>query len=118
METANEYTLDFLPTALNDMTEIISSFVMLGSKQGAIRIKNKMNKAAEQILMFPFSGISVPDPKLSKLGFRMIVVEKYLMFYYLMFYKVFEDEKKITFYRVLNGKTNYPALMNRLYNKE
>ena len=95
------------------MTEIISSFVMLGSKQGAIRIKNKMNKAAEQILMFPFSGISVPDPKLSKLGFRMIVVEKYLMFY-----KVFEDEKKITFYRVLNGKTNYPALMNRLYNKE
>ncbi len=113
METANEYTLDFLPTALNDMTEIISSFVMLGSKQGAIRIKNKMNKAAEQILMFPFSGISVPDPKLSKLGFRMIVVEKYLMFY-----KVFEDEKKITFYRVLNGKTNYPALMNRLYNKE
>ena len=63
--------------------------------------------------MFPFSGISVPDPKLSKLGFRMIVVEKYLMFY-----KVFEDEKKITFYRVLNGKTNYPALMNRLYNKE
>lgn len=113
METANEYTLDFLPTALNDMTEIISSFVMLGSKQGAIRIKNKMNKAAEQILMFPFSGISVPDPKLSKLGFRMIVVEKYLIFY-----KVFEDEKKITFYRVLNGKTNYPALMNRLYNKE
>lgn len=113
MKTANEYTLDFLPTALNDMTEIISSFVMLGSKQGAIRIKNKMNKAAEQILMFPFSGISVPDPKLSKLGFRMIVVEKYLMFY-----KVFEDEKKITFYRVLNGKTNYPALMNRLYNKE
>ena len=113
METANEYTLDFLPTALNDMTEIISSFVMLGSKQGAIRIKNKMNKAAEQILMFPFSGISGPDPKLSKLGFRMIVVEKYLMFY-----KVFEDEKKITFYRVLNGKTNYPALMNRLYNKE
>jgi len=113
METANEYTLDFLPTALNDMTEIISSFVMLGSKQGAIRIKNKMNKAAEQILMFPFSGISVPDSKLSKLGFRMIVVEKYLMFY-----KVFEDEKKITFYRVLNGKTNYPALMNRLYNKE
>ena len=113
METANEYTLDFLPTAHNDMTEIISSFVMLGSKQGAIRIKNKMNKAAEQILMFPFSGISVPDPKLSKLGFRMIVVEKYLMFY-----KVFEDEKKITFYRVLNGKTNYPALMNRLYNKE
>lgn len=113
MEATNEYTLEFLPAAINDMTEIISSFVMLGSKQGAILIKDKLNKAAEQILEFPYSGMSVPDPKLSKSGFRMIVAEKYLMFY-----KVFEEEKKITFYRVLNGKTNYPALMHRLYKDE
>lgn len=43
----------------------------------------------------------------------MIVVEKYLMFY-----RVFEDEKKIIFYRVLNGKRNYPTLMNKLYKDE
>ena len=110
MEATNEYTIEFLPAALNDMTEIISTFIMLGSKQGAVRIKDKMNKAAEQILLFPYSGMSVPNPKLSK---RMIVVEKYLMFY-----KVFEEEKKILFYRVLNGKTNYPTLMYRLYKDE
>ena len=113
MEATNDYTIEFLPAALNDMTEIISSFVMLGSKHGAVRIKDKMNKAAEQILRFPYSGITVPDPKMSKMGFRMIVVEKYLMFY-----KVFEKEKKIIFYRVLNGKTNYPSLMYRLYKDE
>lgn len=110
METPETYFLEFLPAALNDMTEIISSFIMLDSKQGAVRIKGKMNKAAEQVLRFPYSGVAVPDQKLSKLGFRMIVVEKYLMFY-----KVFEDEKKIIFYRVLNGKTNYPTLMYRLF---
>lgn len=113
METSNEYTLEFLPAALNDITEIISTFVMLGSKQGAIRIKDKINKAAGQILCFPYSGVTVPDPKMSKQGFRMIVIEKYLMFY-----RVFEDEKKIIFYRVLNGKRNYPTLMNKLYNQE
>ena len=113
MDTANEYTVGFLPAALNDMTEIISSFVMLGSRQGAIRIQEKMNKAAEQVHMFPYSGMSVPDFKLSKLGFRMIVVEKYLMFY-----KVFEEEKKILFYHVLNGKTNYPTLLYKLYSNE
>lgn len=32
MEPSNEYTLEFLPVALNDITEIVSSFVMLGSK--------------------------------------------------------------------------------------
>lgn len=113
MEATKGYTIEFLPAALNDMTEIISTFIMLGSKHGAIRIKDKMNKAAEQILLFPYSGMSVPDPKLSKRGFRMIVVEKYLMFY-----KVFEEEKKVLFYRVLNGKTNNPTLMYRLYKDE
>ena len=53
MEATNDYTIEFLPAALNDMTEIISTFIMLGSKQGAVRIKDKMNKAAEQILLFP-----------------------------------------------------------------
>lgn len=110
METADKYTVEFLPTALNDMTEIISSFVMLGSKQGAVRIKDKMNSAAEQIMHFPYSGITVPEPKMSKVDFRMVVVEKYLMFY-----KIFEDEKRVIFYRVLNGRTNYPTLMQRLY---
>ena len=112
MEASNQYSLEFLPSAMNDITEIVSSFVMAGSKQGAIRIKNKINKAAEQISNFPYSGVSVPEPKMSKQGFRMIVVEKYLMFY-----RIFEDEKKIIIYRVLNGKRNYPALMNRIYNQ-
>lgn len=113
METSIEYTLEFLPLALNDITEIVSSFVMLENKQGAIRIKDKINKAAKQIFLFPYSGVTVPDAKMAKQGFRMIVVEKYLMFY-----RVFEDEKKIIFYRVLNGKRNYPTLMNKLYNQE
>lgn len=107
----SEYTLEFLPAALNDMTEIVSSFVMLGSQNGAVRIKGKLLKAAEQIQFLPFSGVTVPNEKMAKSGFRMIVVEKYLMFY-----KIFDEEKKVLIYRILNGRTNYPALMNRLYN--
>lgn len=113
MEIPYEYELRFLSTALDDMTEIVSSYVMLGSRQGAVRIKNKMTKAAEQIQLFPYSGVKLPDSKLAKLGFRMIIVEKYLMIY-----KVLEVEKKIVFYRVLDGKRDYPTLMNRFYNDE
>lgn len=105
-----EYSLEFLPASLNDLTEVVSSFVMLGSKKGAIRIKDKLMKAAEQIHLLPYSGVAVPEEKMAKFGFRMIVVEKYLMFY-----KVFEEDKKVLIYRILNGKNNYPALMNRLY---
>ncbi len=63
MEQHNEYSLEFLPDALNDMMEIVSSFVMLDSKHGAIRIKDKMNKATEQISHFPYSGVTVPTQK-------------------------------------------------------
>ena len=41
MEENEKYTVEFLSDALNDMTEIVSAFVMLGSRQGAIRIKEK-----------------------------------------------------------------------------
>lgn len=105
-----EYSLEFLPAALNDLTEIVSMFVMLGNKNGAVRIKEKLMKAAEQIHIFPYSGVTVPDEKMARAGFRMTVVENYLMFY-----KVFDEGKQVYIYRVLNGKTNYPALMNRLF---
>ena len=108
--TDNMFSIDFLSSALKDLTEIISSFVMLGSKEGAVRIKEKFNKASQQIQLFPYSGISVPDKKLSDFGFRMIVVEKYLMFY-----KVFDDESKVIVYHILNGKTNYPSMMKKIY---
>lgn len=108
MEQSNSYTVEFLVDALNDMSEIISAFVMLGSKQGAVRIKNKMNKAVQQISDFPYSGVIIPDDKLAKFDFRMIIVEKYLMFY-----RIFEAERKVVFYRVLNGARNYPTLLKR-----
>jgi len=61
VEQSNSYTIEFLVDAINDMSEIISSFVMLGSKQGAVRIKNKMNKAVQQISDFPYLGVTIPD---------------------------------------------------------
>ena len=103
------YKVEFLSEALYDMTEIVSTFVMLGSKNGAIRIRDKMSDAAKQIAMFPYSGVTIPYDKLAKQGYRMVVVEKYLMFY-----RVFDDERKVIFYRVLNGTRDYPNLLKRI----
>lgn len=105
----SEYQIEFLSAAVHDMTEIISSFVMLGSRNGAVRIKEKMNKAVKRIAVFPYSGVIVPEEKLEKSGYRMVIIEKYLMFY-----RVFEDEHKVVFYRVLNGARNYPTLLQKI----
>ena len=54
--------------------------------------------------------MTVPDDKLSKSGFRMLVIEKYLMFY-----KIFDDNTKVIVYHVINGARNYPTFMKRIY---
>ncbi len=105
----NNYTVEFLVSALNDLTEIVSAYIISGSPAGAVRIKNKVNKAAAQIALFPLSGLSVPDKSLADIGYRMMIVEKYLMFY-----RVFPNEQKVIVYRILNGKTNYPLLIKRI----
>lgn len=57
MEQDKAYTVRFLREALEDMTEIISSFVMLGSKQGARRIRKKSTR---QSVRSEFFLIRVP----------------------------------------------------------
>lgn len=111
MSESKDHTVEFLSPALQDMTEIVSSYIMLGSRKGAVRIKDGISRAAAQLRRFPYSGIAVPDEKLVRSGFRMFVIEKYLMFY-----KVFDDEKKVIVYRVLDGTRDYPAIMNRIHN--
>lgn len=100
-----DYSIEYLPRARSDIYDLIATFALPGNKNGAIRIKNKLNKAAEQIRFMPHSGVAVPDTKMAKEGFRMVVIEKYLMFY-----KVFDDTKTVCIYRALNGKSNYPYL--------
>ena len=39
---------------------------MLGSKQGAVRIKDKMNKAAEQLAAFPYSRVILNTKKIKE----------------------------------------------------
>ncbi len=108
----NEYTLEILPAALNDMSEIISYFA-LNSQKGALRIHDKMIGAVERIERHPYSGVTVPDKKLAGMGFRMVALENYLMFY-----KVFEEEHRVIVYRFINGKRNYPTLLGRLHEDE
>ena len=75
------YDVQFLETALADMSEILESFIALGSRQGAVRLQQKIIKSAGLLELFPYAGSKVSDEKLAASGFRMVVIEKYLMFY-------------------------------------
>lgn len=103
----NEYSIEYLPAARKDIAEIISNFIRFGSKNGAQRIRKKIVKAGEQIQFMPYSGVAVSDDEMSKAGYRMVVIEKYLMIY-----RVLDEKEKVVVYRVLDGRTDYPKLFD------
>ena len=98
-----KYNVKFLQTALDDLDEIIL-YIARDSRQGAINVHDKIIKAANRLKEFPMSGRLVPDEKIGKRGFRIVVVGNYLLFY-----KVYD--KQVVILRILHGKRDYPHLL-------
>lgn len=99
-----KYKVNFLQAGLNDLEEIIL-YIAGDSPDSALSWHDKLISQVNNLAMFPMIGIPVPDKNIAKLGFRMLPIGNYLVFY-----KVYEQEKEITILRVLNGMRDYPKL--------
>lgn len=104
--TENEYSIGYRPEAMEDVTNILINYKMLSGVQGAKRMMMKLQSAIERLSTQPYMGMVYPDPKLSSMKLRRLVVDKYLIFY-----RVFEVEKYVEIYRVVNGTTNFMQLL-------
>ena len=77
-----------------------------GSVDIALNYLNKIEKAINKLEDFPMSG-SVPRYSiLRKQGYRVLIAEKYLVFY-----KVNENEKTVIVYAVVDGRREYKNLI-------
>lgn len=76
-----------------------------GSIDIALNYLNKIEKAINSLEGFPMSG-SIPRYSiLKKQGFRVLIVERHLVFY-----KINED-KKVVIYAVVDGRREYRNLI-------
>ena len=96
------YEVKFLADALNDLEEIIL-YISRDSKTAALKMHDLFIEKATNLSIFPKRGRLVPDKKMSEIGFRMLVVEQYLVFYKI-------DGSTIHIHRVLHGARNFPLL--------
>lgn len=77
-----------------------------GSVDIALNYLNKIETAIKRLEEFPMSG-SVPRYSiLRKQGYRVLVIERHLVFY-----KVNESEKIVTIYAVVDGRREYKNLI-------
>ncbi len=77
-----------------------------GSVDIALNYLDKIETAINRLEEFPMSG-SVPRYSvLRKQGYRVLVIERHLVFY-----KVNESEKIVTIYAVVDGRREYKNLI-------
>lgn len=77
-----------------------------GSVDIALDCLNKIEESISRLEDFPMSG-SIPRYSiLRKQGYRVLIVEKYLVFY-----KVNESEKTVIIYAVVDGRQEYLNLI-------
>lgn len=77
-----------------------------GSVDIALNYLDKMEKAINSLEDFPMSGSLPRYSILKKQGFRVLIVEKHLVFY-----KVYEDKKEVVIYAIVDGRREYRNLV-------
>ena len=102
------YSVKFLQIALEDLEEIIL-YIAKDSLKEAIKMHDEIVNKSKKLATFPKLGREVPDKKMRKMGFRMLVISSYIAFYRVR-------DKEIYIYRVLHGRRNYPILYEEFKN--
>ena len=97
------YKLEYLKTALDDISQIISYIKdTLCNKTAAISLLKNILKVSDKLTVFPYSyPVYTPIRKL-KYEYRKLVIQNYIMFYYIN-----ESTKTVTISRVVYARSDY-----------
>jgi len=90
-----------LPPAQYELEEIARLHLALSGRDSARKLTDAIYQALDTLARFPLSGPPLRDPALRAMGYRSVVVQKYLVIYRLLGDTVFV-------YHIAHGKTDYP----------
>ena len=100
---AGDYRVELLAPAQRELEEIARLYMTLSGPQSARKITDSLYHALAQLERFPFSGPALREPELRSLGYRCIVVGKYVAVYRVI-------DHTVTVYHIFDGRSDYPAL--------
>ncbi|MGA9363369.1 MAG: type II toxin-antitoxin system RelE/ParE family toxin [Bacteroidota bacterium] len=98
-----KYTLRYLPVAQADLIEILD-FIAQDSPNRALSFVEKLDKRIGLLERHPFLGRILRHPKLREYGYRVLIVESYLVFYVIR-------GQRIEIHRVVHGSRNLDHLI-------
>jgi addiction module RelE/StbE family toxin len=97
------YQIEYLPIARQDMIEIaIYISNELNNPVAAEKLAEKMTKATDSLIDFPYSNAIHITAKPLKHEYRKLIVQNYIMFYWSD-----EQEKRVIIARVIYAPRDY-----------
>jgi toxin ParE1/3/4 len=99
----NKFTVRYLPIAQSDLENIIT-YIKKDNPTSADELLKKIDQKIAILSSFPQTGSKPKDERLQKLGYRTLIIDKYIVFYV-----VIDDVVEIR--RILHGSRNYSFLL-------
>lgn len=97
------FKIRYLSTAQKDLDEIFD-YIVRDKPSAAISLLEKFDRSISQLADNPEIGVVPKDDRLDKLGYRMLIVEKYLVFYIV-------KTKTVQIRRIIHGARKYGFLL-------
>jgi len=95
---ANKYALRYLPIAVDDLISIFD-WIANDSPANAAAFIKKLDQHILGLKNHPFLGRIPRDEKLKNFGYRILIIEAYLIFYVVR-------DKAVEIHRVIHGSRN------------
>lgn len=97
------YRLEYLPVAERDLLDILD-YIARDRPAAARAFVDRLERAIDGLARFPRSGRAPEDDDLRRLGYRVLVVEGYLVFYVV-------TGRTVQIRRVIHGARRYDFLL-------
>ena len=99
----NKYTLRYLPVAVDDLVSIFDWIANDSPAKAAVFVE-KLDQRIGNLETQPFLGHTPRDEKLKNSGYRILVIEPYLVFYMIR-------GKTVEIHRVVHGSRNLDEMI-------
>jgi len=100
---SGKYTIRYLSTAQKDLDEIFD-YILRDNPSAALALLEKFDHSISQLAFNPELGVIPKDDRLKNLGYRMLIIEKYLVFYVV-------KPQTIQIRRIIHGARKYGFLL-------
>ena len=97
------FRVEYLPIAQQDLIAIFD-YIRVDNPSASSAFIEKINKSISKLGSFPKLGVIPKDDRLEFLGYRMLVIENYLVFYFIR-------ENIVEIRRIIHGSRKYSFLL-------